>query len=298
MREAQIRARLVELRSVHPELDRPLTWTTLRQLLARDESIVVTTHRIGPKARIRAMGGVAVISFRVKLPPREWLFAGAHEWAHWLLHGDHEAPTRGYVTRRHRADDPREIEADFLARCLIAGPDVHVPWPTPEPRPTPRAKPTPAWDPYSAPPVIAQIRREPAYGGRFAETPLRRALRRALRHAAPKPYREGPVHDHGIIHYERGGVVRFEDADGIRWRVHDVAYFDVAGVRTRRVIPPGSETAKYRYFVNANGGQRFYRFSKWERRDVAPAHLERQLREATQVPARRRQLRQAGGKGA
>jgi hypothetical protein len=59
----------------------------------------------------------------------------------------------------------------------------------------------------------------------------------------------------------QGEALYVTDGAGVRWRVHDVAFGppDAAPGRRRRV-PLGSVRATYRWFVNAEGVERCYRF--------------------------------------
>jgi len=322
MNESRLRARIAGFRDEHPELLFPLTWTRLREMLSADERIVVLKHRSGPKARIRAMGDVAVISFRVRLAPRDALFSGAHELAHWLLHGTHDEPTRGYISRRHRADDPLEIEADFLARCLIAGPDVHVPWPAPVAAPeqparparpavlprAPNVLPPPAWspyddaprhgtwprvpqlavifDPYSPEPIpVAPQRRTPAVGTRFSSQMLAATLRRVFPRRARE--RERIVQrPKDAIRYSLDGTVSFCDVDGVWWQLHDVRVsFDELGQARQQEVSPESLRARRRYFVRVDdGARRFYTFGRGELHNISLKHLDRQLRDSKCSP--------------
>lgn len=281
--ERRIVERLALLRERHPELADRLSWTSLQRILERDE-IVVLKKPIREKARMTAMGGVGVLTFNSSLPPREWLFAGAHEYAHWVLHHDAE-PTRHEFVSYSR--DRREPEANYLAEWLLRGPQASpapvllAPWPDTRSSPHRRVARVvpPAFDPYTAPLALTIERPTPRYGGRQGETPLQRALR--LVRPAPRPLPAGERSDAEVILYEHGGVVRYVDGEGRRWRVYDVAFLP-----ERTVVDLGRPVARYRVFVNAVGVRRKYVFrNKWERRDVAARHFERQLRDAIEIPA-------------
>jgi hypothetical protein len=277
MNEAQIRERVAELRERYPELLAPLTWSGLRQLLAADDRLVIRKHRYGPKARIRAMGDVAVISFRIGLAASEWLFAGAHEWAHWLLHGSHDAPARGRGLRGQRESNPLEIEADFFARCLIAGVAVQVPWPASDRRasPIPRPRTVPrvtVFDPYAddVRVFIGRPLREPIYES------SRRRLRPARRSLEPT----------GKILYQLEAVY-YADTGGQRWELRDVRVTLVEGRVRQTEVALGSECARVRYFIRSDGERRVYYFTRWELRELALRHLERQIRESVPAPPKK-----------
>ena len=291
MREAEILQRYAALRERHPELAGRLSWSGLQRVLERDE-VVVCKLPIREKARMTAMGGVGVLTFNSSLPPREWLFAGAHEYAHWALHSDAEPTRHGYVTYSR---DVREPEADYLAEWLLRGPDakpaptLRIPWHEQRPVAPPPARraplPSPAFDPYAARPVVGVGRRPPRYGAlAIGESRVQQAMRLAKK--LPRPMRAGPHSEEATVRYERDGV-RYIDPEGFRWTLYDVRYSP-----QRETLSLGNLAAQCRVFVGQTGERRRYAFTRWESRDVAARHLDRQFRDAVRLPMRAHELRQ------
>jgi hypothetical protein len=286
MRRDDIDALCAALRERHPELRRPLTWHGIQRVLRRAR-VRYDRVPLDVPAMLLTHGGVSVILLNADLPARAHTEAMAHEFAHIQLHAGEPGELSFHIWRPGSAD-PREREADYLARCLHAGPAAPVDWllvasHEPAARSTPRRRALPVppvIDPYTLPIATTRDRPTPRYGGRDGETPLQRALRRVK--AAPRPMASGAPSDAEVILYEPGGVVRFVDEEGRRWRVYDVAL-----VPERGVVALGNALARYRVFVNALGQRRKYIFrNKWELRDVAARHFARQLREALDVPVR------------
>jgi hypothetical protein len=285
--QRELDAIVAELRAAHWALQHPLRHNGLRALLA-DQAIPVERRDLCVPALTVLQFGRAAICLSNRLNPRESTPVLVEEYAHAKLHAGDVGELTIHLTVMG-SDDPREHEAHYVARCLLAGPGIACEYTTPARVPTPRpAFPFTFLDPYAgAPWGVTHARPEPRYGGRFGETALQRALR--LARPLPRPMRAAPPSDAGIITYERDGAktrVRFVDEEGMRWTIHDIAFLP-----DRTVIEPGRPVAKYRYFVNANGARRLYQFSRWERRDVAPRHCERQLRESTQLPVAARKAR-------
>jgi hypothetical protein len=281
--QASLDAVLAGLRDAHREFRAPLTNPGILRVLAR-ERIPRRPAKL-PCAAMTVMqyGRAAIVVDPDRLRnPREETAVLAEEYAHAKLHaGEHDDVTLHLSSCG--SDDPREYEADYIARGLLAGPGVEIAYLTPPKRssiarrPPTRVTVPPAFDPYATPAATAFGRRTPRYGGQDGETPLQRAMRMAR--PLPREMKAGPTSDHGIITHSPGRV-RYVDREGREWTVWDVAIRD--GVRTH--VPAGAIDARLRYFVNASGGRRRYLFdSKRELRDVAERHFERQLREADVV---------------
>lgn len=277
-----LEALVARKREAHPELARPLTWARLRGVCAR-EGVHLSLADLPPEQPAQLLPFFARWTILVAddLAMRERVRLAAHELAHVWAHHDpeHERWEVVYHAVHPAPNDPAEREANAIAWLLLEG---VADLPAASPRPVRRRARDvpPAFDPYTAPLTLTVDRRTPRYGGQEGETPLQRALRRVR--PAPRPMAmDVPRSDAETVLYEPGGVVRYVDAEGRRWRVYDVAV-----VPTRQIVSLGSELARYRVFVNAIGVRRKYVFrSKWELRDVAARHFERQLREAVETRA-------------
>jgi hypothetical protein len=280
--QAELDAIVAGLRDAHRELRARLTNRGIVRVLARERIPRRPARLPVPAMTVLQYGRAAIVVDPERVRnPRDETAVLAEEYAHAKLHGGEHDEVTIHLSSCN-ADDPREYEADYLARCLLAGPDGTVEYRTPaddRPRRPSRVQVPAAHDPYANPPGIRVERRQPRYGGVAGETPLQRAMR--LARPLPRPMKAGPRSDEHVILYERGGVVRFVDPDGFRWRLYDLAYRP-----QREVVPLGSLTAKCRLFVKSTGEQRRYIFTRWERRDVAVRHLERQLRDAQILRAR------------
>jgi hypothetical protein len=76
----------------------------------------------------------------------------------------------------------------------------------------------------------------------------------------------------------RGEALYVTDGEGVRWRVHDVAFgLPHAPPGKRRRVPLESPRANYRWFVSAEGVERCHGFERGESRALTPANLGRQL---------------------
>lgn len=187
---------LAGLRDAHRELQAPLTNRGILRVLAR-EGIARRPARLPVAAMTVSQYGrsaIVVDPDRIKDVRRETAIL-AEEYAHAKLH----AGDPGEVTIHLSActpDDPRELEADYVARALLAGPGIEVAYVTPvRPAPAPR-RPVfvyPYPDPYGTPAAVATGRREPRYGGKnVMESRLDQAIRiakRATWKGLPSPYR-------------------------------------------------------------------------------------------------------------
>lgn len=288
---AELDAIVDGLRDAHRELRTRLTNRGIVRVLARERIPRRPAKLPVPALTVLQYGRAAIVidPDRVR-NPRDETAVLAEEYAHAKLHGGERDEVTIHLSSCD-TDDPREYEADYVARCLLAGPGVEVEYRTPERRPSVERSSQPrrpvtvrqvpaAFDPYTAPLALTIDRRTPRYGGRAGETPLQRALRRVR--PAPRPLPSAPCSDADVILYEPGGVVRYVDSEGRRWRVYDVAFLP-----ERTVVDLGRPIARYRVFVNAVGHRRKYVFrNTWELRDVAERHFERQLRDGVEMPMR------------
>jgi hypothetical protein len=289
--QRELDAIVAGLRDAHRELRSPLTNRGIVRVLARERIPRRPARLPVPAMTVLQYGRAAIVidPNRVR-NPRDETAVLAEEYAHAKLHGGERDEVTIHLSSCD-TEDPREYEADYLARCLLAGPGVDVEYRTPKPRQrtdrssqprrrVPVRTVPPAFDPYAAPPTLTIERRTPKYGGREGETPLQRALRHVR--PAPRPMAIGACSDAPLIHYEAGGVVRFIDGEERPWRVYDVAFLP-----ERTVVDLGREVARYRVFVSEAGMRRKYVFrNRWELRDVAARHFERQLREAVDMGTR------------
>lgn len=292
--QAELDAVIAGLREAHRELRVPLTNRGIVRVLSR-ERITRDPMRLPVPAMTVIQYGHAAIMIdpdRVRNPRVETEVL-AEEYAHAKLHAGDPGEVVVHLYVAH-SDDPREYEADYLARALLAGPECPVEYRTParSRRPTRRATRVvvpPAFEPYSHPVETTPGRLTPRYGGRDGETPLQRAMRlaRPLRREMPS----GPASDHGIVTHSPGRV-RYVDREGRAWTVWDVV---VRGEK-RAVVTGGAGDARARYFVSAAGARRVYLFdSKRELRDVAERHLERQLRDAADARGVTEERKVVGG---
>lgn len=72
--------------------------------------------------------------------------------------------------------------------------------------------------------------------------------------------------------------VDFVGSDGVRYRIHDVAFGPpLAAPGKRRTMPLESFDANRRYFITAGGVARAYHFSKKENRALSVENLQQQL---------------------
>jgi hypothetical protein len=302
--QGELDAIVAGLRDAHWTLRAPLRTHGIRQLF-RDQGISVATMPLPVPAMTVLQFGRAAISMNSALAPREQTLVLAEEYAHAKLHAGEPGELTLHLSAIG-ADDPREYEARYVALCLMAGPGVEVPFTVParpaKPLPTPHRRPfmLPFPAPYEHVPIredTVPFRREPAYGGRLGETPLRAALRRASRRIASKGTlrTDAPAPTQRLV-YERDGKVRFLDLNGVPWTMWDVVRrVEKDGSVTRHALAPGQPGAVGRYFIDITGLRRYYRFSKWELRDLAERHLERQLRDATAIPQRIPEAQQDAG---
>lgn len=126
MTEETIAAVLAAKREQHPELAAPLRWPGFRRLLAR-ENIALYVRALGRPAQLVNFDGAWAILINANTPPRRHTYFGAHELAHLWLHHDPlcDRAEVCYNMDTDWPDDPREDEAEFLAACLLGGPQSY-----------------------------------------------------------------------------------------------------------------------------------------------------------------------------
>jgi hypothetical protein len=201
--------------------------------------------------------------------PREETAVLAEEYAHAKLHaGDRDEVTIHISSAT--SGDPREYEADYVARSLLAGPGVEVAYFIP-PRPSrapSRAKPRRA-------PMHPAWMLENVYESDVAVYARRMPLRRVR-----------PVDRSDPVRFQHGKT-QFRDRDGQWWDIHDVRIsFGANGQITRSEVSLGDQLARRRYFIGEKGTRRFYSFARFERRAVTASMLERQLRDSVIIMPR------------
>jgi hypothetical protein len=282
------------LRELHPELRRPLTWHAVQRVLRRAR-ISYQRVPLDVPAMLISHAGVSVILLNSELPARSHLEAMTHEFAHIHLHTDpNEA---AYHQWRPDVDDVREVEADYLARCLIAGPDDPVPYLIMKPAVRPAARPVapprqlPAWffDPYADDYKLGVSARDP--GPDVQPAPSRRP--RIARPAAR--FSKTSIEQPKVFFDKLFGPLRYRDGEGRKWDMRDVSVDLIDGAIKRVPVSLGSERAIYRWFLGTNGERRRYRFAKWESREVVARRLTMQLRESTLMPAREQRAEERAG---
>ena len=90
-----------------------------------------------------------------------------------------------------------------------------------------------------------------------------------------------------LVHFDRRGEALYvTDGDGVRWRVHDVAFGPPnSALGRRRRVPLESPRASHRWFVSAEGVERCHRFERGESRELTAENVARQLA-AAEYPER------------
>ena len=104
----------------HPELARPLTWNSLRQIMHR-EGIGLVVRAITTPARLLGFRGQWTIVVDANQPARRHTYYAAHEVGHAWLHVD-DADGRHvcvYNVEAATSADPREDEAETAAAWLL-----------------------------------------------------------------------------------------------------------------------------------------------------------------------------------
>ena len=126
MTDDAILATLAAKRAIHPELGEPLRWHGFRRILAR-ENIALYLRSLGRPAQLVNFRGAWAIIINASSPARRHTYFGAHELAHLWLHHDPTCDRREicYNMSTDWPDDPREDEAEYLAACLLGGPQSY-----------------------------------------------------------------------------------------------------------------------------------------------------------------------------
>lgn len=293
--QAQLDAIVAGLREAHRELEAKLSHRAILRILAR-EGIARRPASIPASAMTVMQYGRAAIVYnpnRLK-SPREEVAVLAEEYAHAKLHAGDPGEVVVHVSAR-ASDDPREYEADYVARCLLAGPGVDVVYFRPAPPKGGVPRPAlPAWmiiDPYNeARPYGGPRSREPKYNG--ASHHIRRGPsveQRSVRVTTLRTFGAERADPNGVIEYSPDfTIAKYRHPEFGQWAVWDIAYFTTAGERKRFVLRGGqTEAAIYRQFRSATGAVRVYRFtSRLEPRTLDTKHLERQLRQAAVLTMR------------
>lgn len=108
------------LRELHQELQRSITWDGLRAVLLRD-GVLLASAPLARPAKLLVYEGVAVILVDSARPARH-LWYTAHEYGHFKLHVSSDHYECCYHMDDLLAGDPREHEADLFADLLMYGP--------------------------------------------------------------------------------------------------------------------------------------------------------------------------------
>lgn len=111
-------------REEHPELAAPLTWVGLLRILKR-EGVLFASVPLARRGRLVGVEGTWLILADTRRRARH-LWIAAHELAHLWLHVDESSVDRFELTFNmddFDGDDPREGEAEYLAACMLYGPE-------------------------------------------------------------------------------------------------------------------------------------------------------------------------------
>lgn len=300
MRVAAIDAVIAELRSVHLELQQPLTWDGISAILAR-EGIPLLRLPLVHDAQVISCDGVSVIAVNSNGNPRRQTYYVTHEWGHVKLHF-RDAGEIVYHTSACWPNDPREDDAEYFATRLMLGPQVdrvqsiegtvtrHDDGPelgdgapvVHKPRSRRRLPPTEQGSfPFAA-------TNHPV--GQPAEDHVRAVLKqnsprlRAKLEARDRADRERIAATLDLrprIEFTRDGKERkhyFVDRSGRRWRVWDMVSPNRKSTSLKNVpVEPPNNWAVERVFVAEDGTKRSYLFPFHESHALEPALLERQL---------------------
>lgn len=291
-----IDAVIAELRTIHPELQQPLTWNAMTRILGRERIVLFTTPLVH-NAQVISCDGVSVIAINSNATVARHTYYAAHEWGHIKLHF-RDPGEIVYHTTACWPDDPREDDAEHFATVLLMGPASaspperrrrrapykEVPAPKPSvqvPLPLPPERPSPydvhlgdrVTDPEdsirhllkaSSPRLRARL------DARDREDRVQRAVGLDLRPRV-EHVREGRERKHYLI-----------DRDGTPWRIYDLVPPGRKSVKlTASAVEPPHGWATERVFLRADGERRRYAFAFRESRDLDPAQLERQLSAAS-----------------
>lgn len=124
MKREAIDGVIAQLRMRYPELNAPLTWSTLSAILAREGVGVIRVPLIHD-AQVISCDGVSIIALNSHGNQRRYTYYAAHEWGHIKLHF-READEIVYHTSACWPDDPREDDAEYFATSLLMGPSSMI----------------------------------------------------------------------------------------------------------------------------------------------------------------------------
>lgn len=143
MPDDRIRRVLAAKVTQHSELVRPLTWTTLRRICAREDVDLVVVP-IPKPARLLRFDGLWTIGVSSRHPARRHTYFAAHELGHLWLHVDDAdgRHVRCYNFDDYTSDDPREEEAETVAAWLLGNDGVRSYLQIPEPATATIAQPS------------------------------------------------------------------------------------------------------------------------------------------------------------
>jgi hypothetical protein len=116
-RVIRVIAAVEDLREKNPLLRRPLSWRALTPVL-RGAHVRVLRHEMDCDPYVIGLPPAFTIVLNVDHTPKLQLGWAAHEFAHVVLHFDHEKVKQ---LEPCLPDDPREAEARLFARMLLLG---------------------------------------------------------------------------------------------------------------------------------------------------------------------------------
>lgn len=300
MTNEAIDAVVADLRRIHPELERPLTWTTMSLILKR-ENISLLTLPLVHDAQVISCDGVSVIAINSNAPVARHTYFAAHEWGHIKLHF-REPGEIVYHTSACWPDDPREDDAERFATMLLLGPTQPVAGDV-------EGMVTRRRDIADGRPLVGTRKRrrapDPPAQTRLPmpiDDPYRPnredSIRMVLKGTSPKLRKEiearerreqaeraiildlRPRHEL-VIGTENGKAVRKHyliDRDGVRWRVYDMLQPGRMSTRGKAYpVEPPHNWATERVFVRDDGTRRHCMLRFREPRDLEPRFLEAQL---------------------
>lgn len=308
MRLTAIDAVIADLRSVHPELQDPLTWTAMSAILAR-EGIVLITIPLLHDAQVISCDGISVIAINSNAPVARHTYYAAHEYGHIKLHFQEHGEVV-YHSTACWPEDPREDDAEYFATTLLMGPQrlaVSAASSYPDVETVNRVG-------DDAPIVGPRRRKAPLPNGQVAQGSLPLPPDAPLPHQ-PRPRKTSPedsivallrrnspkldarlrARDRAAeqtldlrprVEFEAEGRKHyFVDSEGGRWRIHDMMQPGRKSKSTREyAIEPPNNWAEARVFVRSDGTRRRYAFTFAESHELNPAMLERQLQRTTVMP--------------
>jgi Zn-dependent peptidase ImmA (M78 family) len=107
-------------RDTHPELSEPLTYATLRQILAREDVVLLHGACERPAQLVQYWGRWHIV-IDTDVPRRRHLYYATHELGHLWLHHDPTAERweRVYNTDYWEGPDPRENDAETFCAIVL-----------------------------------------------------------------------------------------------------------------------------------------------------------------------------------